>query len=236
MATVTGSLINSASNASTRLDALEAETNNLELHTASVNTRFTTLASYTGSVNQTTASLNSYTQSTDVRLNNIESFTSSINTTIKAKLNADGVVSGSSQILGNSTIHSGSIGNYQFNSIGIGTAASSVAGELRATGDIVAFYSSDERLKENINPIVDALSKIEAIGGKTYDWKEGFETIHSHKGHDLGVIAQEVQSVFPEIVNERETGYLAVDYIKLVPVLIEAIKELSAKVKDLENK
>jgi len=235
LATVTGSLINSASNASTRLDALETETFNLEVHTASVNSRFTTLASYTASVNTTTASLNSYTQSTDVRLTNIESFTSSINTTIKNKLNADGVISGSSQILGNSTIHSGSIGNYQFNSIGIGTAPSNVEGELRATGDIVAFYSSDVRLKENINPIVDALSKVESISGKTYDWKEGFETIHSHKGHDLGVIAQEVQSVLPEIVTERETGYLAVDYIKLVPVLIEAIKELSSKIKELEK-
>ena len=233
---VTGSLINSASNASTRLDALETETFNLEVHTASVNSRFTNLASYTGSVNTTTASLNSYTQSTDVRLNNIESFTSSINTTIKNKLNADGVISGSSQILGNSTIHSGSIGNYQFNSIGVGTAASTIAGEIIATGDIVAFYSSDERLKENITPIENAVDKINQMGGYNYDWKEGFETIHSHKGHDLGVIAQEVQSVLPEVVTERETGYLAVNYEKIVPLLIEAIKELSAKIKDLENK
>jgi len=50
------------------------------------------------------------------------------------------------------------------------------------------------------------------------------------------VIAQEVQSVLPEVVTERETGYLAVDYVKLVPVLIEAIKELSAKIDRLENK
>jgi hypothetical protein len=124
----------------------------------------------------------------------------------------------------------------QFASLGIGTAASGVSGEIRATGDIVAYYSSDERLKENINPIQNALEKVESISGNTYDWKEGFETIHSHKGHDLGVIAQEVQSVLPEVVTERETGYLAVDYVKLVPVLIEAIKELSARVKELESK
>jgi hypothetical protein len=80
------------------------------------------------------------------------------------------------------------------------------------------------------------LEKVEAISGNTYDWKDGFETSHSHKGHDLGVIAQEVQSVLPEVVTERETGYLAVDYVKLVPVLIEAIKELSAKIDRLENK
>jgi len=52
----------------------------------------------------------------------------------------------------------------------------------------------------------------------------------------LGVIAQEVQSVLPEVVMERESGYLAVDYVKLVPVLIQAVKELSARVKELENK
>ena len=87
-----------------------------------------------------------------------------------------------------------------------------------------------------ITPIENAVDKINQMGGYNYDWKEGYEAIHSHKGHDLGVIAQEVQSVLPEVVTERETGYLAVDYVKLVPVLIEAIKELSAKIDRLENK
>jgi uncharacterized coiled-coil protein SlyX len=235
---ITGSLINSASNASTRLSALETETSNLELYTASVENRFTNLASYTGSVNTTITSLNLFTQSANVRLNNVESFTSSINTTIKDKLNVDNVISGSSQILGNSTIHSGSIGNYQFNSIGVGstTIASGVNGEIRAQGDITAYYSSDERLKENIQPIVNALSKVESISGNTYDWKEGFETIHSHAGNDIGVIAQEIEKVLPEVVTNRETGYKAVQYEKIVPLLIEAIKELSAKVRELENK
>ncbi len=150
--------------------------------------------------------------------------------------NSLGVVSGSSQITLSSTTGGSTTSDVQFGSLGIGTAASGVSGEIRATGDITAYYSSDERLKENIQPIQNALSKVEAISGNTYDWKEGFENIHSHIGNDLGVIAQEVQSILPEIVTERETGYLAVDYIKLVPVLIEAIKELSAKVKDLENK
>ena len=150
--------------------------------------------------------------------------------------NGDNVVSGSSQILGGTTIHSGSSGDYQFNSIGVGTAASNVAGELRATGDITAFYSSDVRLKENIQPIENALLKVEAISGNTYDWKVGFETIHSNKGRDVGVIAQELEKILPEVVTERETGYKAVNYEKIVPLLIEAIKELSAKIKELENK
>ena len=126
--------------------------------------------------------------------------------------------------------------NVRFGSIGIGTTASGVAGELRATGDITAFYSSDVRLKENIQPIENALSKVESISGNTYDWKEGFESIHSHTGHDIGVIAQEIEKVLPEVVTNRETGYKAVQYEKIVPLLIEAIKELSAKVRELESK
>jgi hypothetical protein len=186
-----------------------------------------------------------------------------------------GVISGSSQILGGSGLFSSSvqIGNYvatitgtenqvvvagsdlnnasvtlstpqnihtsatpQFSSLGIGTAASGVGGEIRATGDIVAFYSSDERLKSNIQPIGDALTKVNQISGNVYDWKEGFEDIHSHTGTDIGVIAQEIEKVLPQAVIDRESGYKAVNYEKIVPLLIEAIKELSAKVDRLENK
>jgi hypothetical protein len=147
-----------------------------------------------------------------------------------------GVISGSSQILGGSTIHSGSFGDYQFNSIGVGAAASTTTGEIRAIGDITAYYSSDIRLKENIVPIVNALTKVNQISGNTYDWKEGYEEIHSHKGNDVGVIAQEIEEILPQIVTNRDNGYKAVQYEKIIPLLIEAIKELSAKVKDLESK
>jgi hypothetical protein len=147
-----------------------------------------------------------------------------------------GTVSGSSQVLGGTGIHSGSTGDYQFNSIGVGTAASTTAGEIRATGDITAFYSSDIRLKENIQPIQNALEKVESISGNTYDWKEGYDEIHSHKGNDVGVIAQEIEEILPQIVTNRDNGYKAVQYEKIVPLLIEAIKELSAKIKRLENK
>jgi hypothetical protein len=147
-----------------------------------------------------------------------------------------GIVSGSSQVLGGTAIHSGSSGDYQFNSIGIGTAASGVSGEIRATNDITAFYSSDIRLKENIQPIQNALEKVESISGNTYDWKEGFDEIHSHKGNDIGVIAQEIEEILPQIVTNRDNGYKAVQYEKIVPLLIEAIKELSEKIKRLENK
>jgi len=147
-----------------------------------------------------------------------------------------GVVSGSSQILGGSTIHSGSTGDYQFNSIGVGTSPSTTTGEIRALGDITAYYSSDIRLKENITPIENALSKVESISGNTYDWKEGYDDVHSHKGNDVGVIAQEIEQILPQIVTNRDNGYKAVQYEKIIPLLVEAIKELSEKIKQLENK
>jgi hypothetical protein len=126
--------------------------------------------------------------------------------------------------------------NPQFNSLGIGTAASTTAGEIRATGDITAFYSSDIRLKENIQPIQNALEKVESISGNTYDWKAGYDEIHSHKGNDVGVIAQEIEQILPQIVTNRDNGFKAVQYEKIIPLLIEAIKELSAKIDRLENK
>jgi len=124
-------------------------------------------------------------------------------------------------------------------SLGVGTSASGTTGEIRATNDITAFYSSDERLKENIVTLDGALDKVKAMRGVTFDWKELSEedrkTIHSHEGHDLGVIAQEVQAQYPELVHQRDHGYLSVDYVKLTAVLIEAVKELSAKVDELSK-
>ena len=107
-----------------------------------------------------------------------------------------------------------------------------VGGGLSVTGDITAFYTSDQRLKDNVTPIEDPLTKVLSISGNTYDWNEN----SGKEGHDVGVIAQEVLEVLPEAVTTRDNGYLAVDYQKIVPLLVEAVKELSAKVKDLENK
>jgi hypothetical protein len=126
-------------------------------------------------------------------------------------------------------------GDTKADSLGVGTAASGTTGEIRATGDITAYYSSDERLKENFTPLTGALDKIKAIGGYEFDWKDGIEDVVSKKGHDIGVKAQELQAQYPELVHERDNGYLAVDYIKLNAVLIEAVKELAAKVEELSK-
>jgi hypothetical protein len=107
-----------------------------------------------------------------------------------------------------------------------------VNGELRVTGDIIAFYTSDQRLKDNIQPIENPLTKVLSISGNTYSWNEK----SGKDGNDVGVIAQEVLEILPEAVTTRDSGYLAVDYQRLVPLLVEAIKELSQKVEYLEQK
>ena len=106
-----------------------------------------------------------------------------------------------------------------------------IAGILSVTDDITAFWSSDERLKDNITPIDDALGKVISISGNTFDWNDK----STKTGHDVGLIAQEIREVLPEAVIERDNGYLAVDYHKVIPLLVQSIKELSARIDDLEN-
>ena len=142
------------------------------------------------------------------------------------------LISGSGAGNGSSIVTTGSI-NIS-GSLGVGTAASGVVGAILATNDVVAFASSDERLKENVEVIGSAVEKIEAIGGYTFDWIP-MEGIHVHSGHDIGVIAQEIEAVLPELVTTRDNGYKAVKYEKLTAVLIQAVKELSERVKVLEG-
>jgi hypothetical protein len=142
------------------------------------------------------------------------------------------LISGSGAGNGSSIVTTGSI-NIS-GSLGVGTAASGVVGAILATNDVVAFASSDERLKENVEVIGSAVEKVEAIGGYTFDWIP-MEGIHVHSGHDIGVIAQEIEAVLPELVTTRDNGYKAVKYEKLTAVLIQAVKELSERVKVLEG-
>jgi hypothetical protein len=103
---------------------------------------------------------------------------------------------------------------------------------VRSTGDVVAYYSSDERLKDNVKPIENALEKLQKIRGVEFDWNDKQDV---YEGHDTGVIAQEVQKVLPEVVTEREDGMLAVKYEKMVGLLIESIKDLKAEVDELKQ-
>jgi len=126
--------------------------------------------------------------------------------------------------------------NVQFNALLVGAGTPpTTAGLIRATNDVIAYYGSDERLKENITPIENSLDILKQINGYYFDWKE-MPGIHENEGHDIGVIAQEIGAVLPEIVTTRDNGYMAVKYEKLVALLIQTNKELLSRVEALEAK
>jgi hypothetical protein len=150
--------------------------------------------------------------------------------------------------LGGSITSVNTSSNFQMNSLGVGTAASGTGGEIRATNNVTAFYS-DKRLKEIAGPINNALNKVSKISGVYYKQNKLAESFgYNNYEQQVGVIAQEIQEVLPEAVKfapfDREVKdgkevsksgeeYLTVQYEKLVPLLIEAIKELSEKVEKL---
>jgi hypothetical protein len=119
--------------------------------------------------------------------------------------------------------------------VGSGAGTPTTDGLIRATNDVIAFFGSDSRLKENVTPIVNPIEKISQIGGYTYDWIP-MEGIHENEGHDVGVIAQEIEAILPEIVTTRDNGYKAVKYERLVALLIECVKEQQNQITNLENK
>jgi hypothetical protein len=293
---VLNSNINSFSaSALSRLGVLEVETANLETFSGSTLTRLTAL---------------------EVETANLEAFTSSINTTIKSKLdadgvisssaqltttfdtrylntNGDGVVSGSSQIafsgvtgtvsnaqLANSTISGISLGSNlatltigtglsgtSYNGSGAVTIAntgvtSAVAGTgvsvsaatgavtfsigqavattsnvtfgtVTATGDIVAFSTSDKRHKNNIQTISNAVLKVKQLNGVTWEWNDDVNEV-TKSTPKTGLIAQEVKEILPQVVTERADGFLALDYSKMVGLLVEAIKEQQIQIDQLK--
>ena len=145
----------------------------------------------------------------------------------------------------------GTTSNTQFNSLGIGTTASGTAGTIRATNDITAFYS-DRRLKEGFTLIPYAVEKIMSLNG-VFFWENEIARNfgYSNPNRQVGVIAQEIQTVLPEAVtlapfdteyvDGKETSksgehYLTVKYEKIIPLLIEAIKEQQREIDDLKRK
>ena len=117
-----------------------------------------------------------------------------------------------------------------------------VSGSITATGDVIAYSTSDKRHKNNIVLISDALTKVTKLNGVTWEWNDGVDAA-TKETPKTGLIAQEVQEVLPEVVKEREDGFLALDYSKMMGLMVEAIKEqqkqidsLLIKINQLENK
>lgn len=107
-----------------------------------------------------------------------------------------------------------------------------VQGTMAATADVIAYMSSDKRLKDNIKPIENPIDKIKQIGGYTFDWNDKQDI---YKGSDFGVIAQEIEKVLPSLVQDREDGYKGVKYDKIVSLLIEAIKDQQKQIDELKK-
>jgi hypothetical protein len=127
--------------------------------------------------------------------------------------------------------------NYQVNSLGVGTAASGTAGEIRATNNVTAYYS-DDRLKTRLGSIEGALDKVKTLDTFYYEANETAQALGYEAIREVGISAQQVQAVMPETVAPApiDDKYLTVRYERLVPLLLAAIKELEAKVAALEAK
>lgn len=104
------------------------------------------------------------------------------------------------------------------------------SGGIKAGGDLIAFYSSDKNLKDNLTKI-ESNNVIDSIDSYEFDWNNKSD----REGKGYGFIAQEVQEVLPHLVKESDKGYLGVDYIQFIPLLLKEIKDLKARVSELEN-
>ena len=102
---------------------------------------------------------------------------------------------------------------------------------LQVKGEVIAYYASDRSLKDNVTPIADPLQKLESINGYEFDWNDNQGV---YEGHDIGVIAQEIEEVMPELVTTRESGVKAVKYEKLTAFLISVVKEQQTQIEDLK--
>ena len=203
----------------------------------------------------------------EVETANLEAFTSSINTTIKNRLDANTVISGSSQVSlgsasGNIALATQTTGDYVASlvagtgvtlsnnsgenatpTIAIGQSVATTAtptfgnltinGTITATGDITAFFTSDKRHKNNIQTISNAVLKVKQLNGVTWEWNDDVSEV-TKSTPKTGLIAQEVQQVLPQVVIEREDGFLALDYSKMVGLLVEAIKEQQTQIDQLK--
>ena len=113
------------------------------------------------------------------------------------------------------------------------TGALTVTGAITATGDITAFYTSDKRHKNNIKTIPNALEKVTKLNGVTWEWNDDVNEV-TKSTPKTGLIAQEVQEVLPEVVKTRDDGFLALDYSKMMGLLVEAIKEQQIQIEELK--
>jgi len=136
-------------------------------------------------------------------------------------------------------VNNGAVTLYYNNLSKLATTSGGIAvtGAITATGDVTAFFTSDKNLKQNIVNIDNSLDKVSKLNGVYYNWtKEALEkNTHLKDEKEVGVIAQDVEAVLPELVATREDGSKAVRYERLCAVLIESIKELKKEIEELKK-
>jgi hypothetical protein len=125
----------------------------------------------------------------------------------------------------------------QFSSLGIGTPASGTTGEIRATNNITAYYS-DDRLKKKLGNIENALDKIRSLQGFYYQANEVAQSLGYDVRREVGLSAQQVQRIMPEVVTGApiDQQYLTIWYERLIPLIVEAIKEVKEELDQLKRK
>ena len=160
------------------------------------------------------------------------------NIIVKGDTNVNGITATNFKFSGGGAFNAGITFNNTISVAGVSTLCNTnidgeltVTGGISAGGDIVDFDSSDIRLKDNLIPI-NSQNYVDNLTGFEFDWNERSK----RSGKGKGIIAQDLYKIDKTLVHETNEGYLAVDYIGLIPVLIEEVKRLSKEIEELKNK
>ena len=153
-----------------------------------------------------------------------------------AKLDADTAhLSGTQTFTGAKTFSSTVTSSSKTTGAVIVTGGVGIGGALNVGGDVVAYASSDERLKDNIELISNPIEKVQSLKGVTWDWNSNADILQQTLPN-VGVIAQDVEKVLPQLVIDRDNGFKGVDYAKLTGLLIEAVKDQQKQIDELKSK
>jgi hypothetical protein len=211
------------------------------VNTTTLNATTITGGTYTGQAVLTNVSVSN---TTDSNTSNTQIATTGFVKNVLNSGNTFGVsISGTSNNITAFTINQnvGTGNNVQFNntqlaSLGVGTAASGTAGEIRATNNITAYYS-DDRLKTKLGNIENALTKVMSLNGFHYEANETAQALGYAVKPEVGLSAQETQKVLPEVVVPApiDEKYLTIQYERVIPLLVEAIKELKQEIDSLKK-
>lgn len=137
------------------------------------------------------------------------------------------------------TLNRGWIFRQNFSGVEQNVASISNTGNLTCSGEVTAYSASDIRLKYSISTLTDSLEIVNKLNPVSYYWNSDAVALNPLKKsyiQDFGLIAQEVEFILPELIHDIYGGYKSIDYIKLVPFLIGAIKDLTYQLNELKNK